>query len=135
MNKQNIAWLPALLWTGTIFILSTRGKVSMSLPFDFVGPDKIAHLGSYALLCWLILWAIRIQQRLAPPYPYSWVIMGCILYGLGLEVVQKTWFPDRYFEWGDFLANSIGVFAGWLFFHYFYPKAKTDFFTKKGPQT
>ena len=41
-----------------------------------------------------------------------------ILFGLGLEILQHVIPFGRYFDMGDFLANSIGVLFGVFILYY-----------------
>ena len=46
-----------------------------------------------------------------------------ILYGISIEVIQFTFFPGRYFENLDILANIIGSFTGLFLFNFFNKKS------------
>lgn len=49
---------------------------------------------------------------------YSALIISTT-YGIGMEVVQYTFFPGRYFEFWDIVANISGAFAGVILFRKF----------------
>lgn len=99
-----IAWLVAITW------LSTRG--SIPLPgFRLLEVDKLAHAAAYALLAALVLLAIphRNFRR------YGLVFGLAFGYGALMEWVQYRFFPHRFFEWDDMVANGIGaLMACWV---------------------
>lgn len=104
-----IYYIPALLVAIVIFLLSTflGAKVPSPMP-DTLAPDKLGHFLAYFTLTWLALWAMirndQYQEKRA------WLLIGGIaLYGISLEIVQFGFFPGRYFEWWDMLANLVGV--------------------------
>ena len=45
-----------------------------------------------------------------------------IIYGIGMEVVQYTFFPGRFFEIPDIIANIIGSILGLYLFKRFFNK-------------
>lgn len=101
------------IWFLTITWLSTKGGISLP-GFSLVGTDKLAHAGAYGLLSWLVLKAYGTASM-----KLYWLVGGfAFLYGALMEWVQFTWFPNRFFEVDDMLANGIGAAGGVLFFHY-----------------
>ena len=77
--------------------------------------DKLSHLVTYFLLAgWFSLLATN-RIRL------GWTVIGLIAYGMLIELLQGMT-AYRYPEWGDVLANGIGVLAGILL--YFSPLSR-----------
>ena len=111
---------PVLLWALLILFLSST--TSINLPeswWDIIGTDKLGHFGVYGIFTFLLL-------QLFVPSPLNFGKKGVILslfigilYGIGMEAMQYTFFPGRYFEYLDIIANIIGSFTG-LFFYNFY---------------
>ena len=102
-------------------MLSTRASVS--LPFswtDFLAVDKIGHAVAYGSLTLAVLWGIWKEQNLSTPKVSNWVVIVCSTYGIMLEIVQFTFFPNRYFEVLDILANIIGSLIGLFIFRKFF---------------
>ena len=97
----------------------------ISLPesfWDFISMDKIAHIGVYAIQTFLLLIGLSKQipndtQRVA-----IIALIISILYGIMMEAMQYTFFPYRYFEYLDIIANIIGSFTGLLIFKFFNTK-------------
>ena len=116
-KKQFTALIPALVWLLAITYLSTRGNVQLP-KFDLLASDKLAHASAYCLLAWLALSGLaRVRRPLALPYAYC---LGIFLFAAGygalMEVVQYTFFPNRFFEVDDMIANTVGAAIGWLVF-------------------
>ncbi len=97
---QGIGWLLVLF---VIFV--TLMPKPPQLPFpDFLSWDKVAHTLVYAcLMSWFL-------QAFASPIIWSTFLL---LLGVILEFLQN-WFGYRSLEFGDMIANSIGLLAGWL---------------------
>ena len=72
--------------------------------------DKLAHLGEYLLLAWLLVRAMRMSQVLQPAYAL-WAWIYATSYGLLIEVVQAM-LPWRSAELADAAANALGAALG-----------------------
>lgn len=100
---------PAILWTLVITYLSVSPGVQLP-KIQLISADKIGHAAAYALLTGLLIWGlVRAQKR--PAQNRALWIMGCIAAGYGalMEWVQGTFFPHRFFEYDDMLANAVGA--------------------------
>lgn len=83
--------------------------------------DKVSHAGAYFVLTVLGGWGwIRFKKinRLQPGG--WWIAAVSSLYGVGMEVLQLTFFPYRHFELYDILANIIGSIVGLFVLKFFY---------------
>ena len=74
--------------------------------------DKWVHIGLFAVLIFLWCRAFEISagKKLI-------VIISAIAYGILVEVVQKTWVPNRSFDLYDVAADAAGSLIGlfvWL---------------------
>ncbi len=67
--------------------------------------DKLSHLLTYAILSGGFSSLINRRSHLL------WVVTGLIIYGGLIELLQGLT-AGRYAEWGDLLANALGVFLG-----------------------
>ena len=93
---------------GAIMLLGVA-VVSLVPAPDIGVSDKLSHLVTYFLLAgWFSLLAIN-RTRL------GWTVIGLIAYGMLIELLQGIT-SYRYPEWGDVLANGIGVLAGILLY-------------------
>ncbi len=100
-----------------ILLLST----ALSVPIQLEGIgylDKMEHAFAYFALITSLLFGFH---RIGFLNSRIWLalIAFCSLYGMGLEWIQYTFFPNRYFEWLDVVANVTGVFLGSLVFRLF----------------
>ena len=115
---RSILWfIPAICVFIGILVLSTL----LSVPIQIEGisfTDKLSHLFAYSVLAFTLLFAFAKQSRMLP-YSVIWVIILCSIYGVFLEWVQYSFFPNRYFEWLDALVNVIGTSIGGLGFKLF----------------
>ena len=50
----------------------------------------------------------------------TWVFLACTIYGILMEGMQYAFFPGRYFEVLDIIANIIGAIIGLIFFQKFF---------------
>lgn len=108
------AYFPAFAWLVAIVFLSTKGGVSMP-SFDLFQTDKLAHAGAYALLAGLMLWgAARHRGAGSTRWKHGLAVaLFAAAFGALMEWVQFRFFPDRFFEYDDMLANAVGALAGW----------------------
>lgn len=73
---------------------------TLSLPYS----DKLVHFTTY--LC-LAAWLGFICQKKAFPYVFLFVASM----GLAIEILQPI-ISNRFFEWGDLVANTLGQAIG-----------------------
>jgi VanZ family protein len=95
--------LPALFWALIILFLSAHPQIGISKPSWVLQPDKFAHAGAYALLCFLLQYGFK--QAYIP------VILGTI-YGIIIEFLQQAFFYGRQLDVFDMLANLVGCLIG-----------------------
>lgn len=122
-------------WPGTIWaiiILLLTGLPGSYFPrvvsfWEWLTPDKIVHIGIFAVFTFLILWGYRTQyyesnKRLL--FSATVLVIG-VLFGALTEIFQATVFIGRHGSFYDFLADSIGSLIGILFFTGFCRKKTT----------
>jgi VanZ family protein len=84
--------------------------------------DKANHLGVFVVLALL--------GRCAYGGHWRRVLAGLLAFGALIEVLQ-SWMPPRTGEWGDLLADALGLGAAalmvWAFDRYFFLLKKTAF--------
>jgi len=114
-------YVPTILWAAFILFLSTFG-VSLNLPetfWDIIGWDKLAHAVVYGVLTVLIIVVIDARQTVTATL--LWVVaLISAAYGVLMEIVQYSFFPNRHFEILDIIANIIGIGISILIVNYFY---------------
>ena len=103
-------FIPALVWVIIITVLSGYpGRDLPKAPFDEF--DKLLHLVIYAMLSGLILLGFLKNQKTTTLY--CWIsIVFAAAYGGIVELLQQYIFINRYGDWYDFLANTLGAILG-----------------------
>ncbi len=108
MVQALVAWGPAALWAGVLFLLSeTRWD---SQPSFFPIHDKTVHLVLYAVLGALLGWG---RARSGRKVNGGWLILAGTAYGF-LDEWHQSFVPGRESSLGDALADTVGVVVGYL---------------------
>jgi VanZ family protein len=102
-----IIWL--LVVTALLCIPGTRlPKINWDVKLLF---DKWIHVFLFLIL--VVGWC-RAYSKPNSKNIFITITILSILYGIGMEIVQKYFIPFRSFEVGDIIADSIGCIAGCL---------------------
>ncbi len=112
-------FIPACLWACIIFVLSTIPSIQM--PGRFIAPDKLGHLVVYGILNWLIFRALAKRQT----FTTKNAILATLFvtgFGIAMEFVQWAFFPNRFFEVWDMLANFTGAILSYFAFTFYITK-------------
>ncbi|NND94855.1 MAG: VanZ family protein [Flavobacteriales bacterium] len=100
-------------WALLILVLTAIPGKDMP-DINFVSADKFAHAFVYGVLFLLTTrWSSNV------PTGRNVVIVSALIttiYGILMEVMQETLFVDRFFDWSDVIANTIGVVLGIVIF-------------------
>lgn len=102
-------FLLAGVWAIFILIISTIG-VGMNLPsswWEIISWDKLAHAIVYFVLAYFLYKGFRLKQTKSRAIWYA--ISLATFYGILMEFVQYAFFPNRYFEVLDIIANIVGI--------------------------
>lgn len=102
------------IWAVVIFILSTMPGQQLPRIEWLMTPDKLAHAFVYGIL------AIGCYQSLENVGQKA-IFAGLLAssYGIAMELIQYGFFPGRYFELWDIVANISGAFIALLIWNYF----------------
>ncbi|MDO8368032.1 MAG: VanZ family protein [Saprospiraceae bacterium] len=99
-----------MAWLVAVTFLSVSSNVPMPKVVLF-SPDKLAHAGAYGVLVWLLSWGIsKSKGRTTTIGELLVIFFSATAYGALMEWVQGTFFPNRFFEYDDMLANAAGAF-------------------------
>jgi len=111
------AFLFAVAWLLVVTILlctpgSRLPKIGWS---DKIWLDKWAHIFLFLVL--VILWCraylkAELVINIKKIFITIWILS--IVYGVGMEIVQHFFIPNRSFDFGDMIADIIGSVAGYL---------------------
>ncbi len=103
-------FLPALCWLVIVTYLSVTSGTNLP-KFNLFSADKLAHAAAYAMLAGLLLWGLwKSKKRGATRGELLGVFSFATAFGALMEWVQGTFFPHRFFEFDDMLANAAGAF-------------------------
>lgn len=118
--------LPAIAWlTITSVLLVLPGS---SLPqedwLSKIWFDKWVHIGLFAVMTFLWARFFKNKNSNVPIKIKSilYVALAVLLYGIGMEFIQKYFVPNRSFDNGDIAADAAGSFLGFLVFSRIYIK-------------
>ena len=113
MDKKFISQT-AVYYTLILVLLSLIPVPDLGLPrFKLLELDKLIHFIMY--LIFALIWGLKIENFSERKIEISTYL---ILFGLGLEILQHVLPFGRYFDLGDFVANSIGVLFGVFILYY-----------------
>ena len=89
-------------------------------PMSISHLDKIQHAFAYCVLAtsWLLSFSKSITNK---KLKYT-IAIGCVFYGIIIEVLQTTLTTYRTASFLDILANTLGVFVALLIFDSIYKK-------------
>ena len=102
-----------------ILYLSFASPSSFKKIPTFDNEDKIVHFLMYAGLTAVLIFDFRNHKKnnnFCSSFVLACLIFPSILGGL-IEILQPRYFAPRTGSFGDFFADMIGVFAGWLFMY------------------
>ena len=105
-----LAWLPAILWAATIFLLSAQPTLPQIAP-GVPNFDKVEHLGGYGLLGLLVILGLRQSCTLTLPKAVLLAIYITSAYGASDEFHQR-FVPNRTCDVWDWTADTIGGALG-----------------------
>ena len=106
LDKINFRLL-AIFYTLLIVILSLI-PIPETIPrFKLFEMDKLIHLILY--LTFIMVWGLYLFKS---RFSLKLLLSISILFGLFLEFLQHILPFGRYFDWGDFIANSTGAIIG-----------------------
>jgi VanZ family protein len=112
-------WLRKLigaLYLALIAILSLMPSYDVPDLHLFPGADKVVHVCMYLGLSFLASWIYDMgQQKMKLMYV---VIGGVFLYGVLMEILQRTMHNGRDFDFKDMLANLTGAVLGLIIYRF-----------------
>lgn len=112
--------MPAIIWALIIFVLSTiSGKQLPKIDLGWIQPDKLAHAGIYFIFAGLLFLGLN-RIFLKKGKAIVWAFIICSFYGIGMELVQFLFFPGRFFEILDIIANISGSIGSLIIINIFF---------------
>ncbi len=106
----------SLMYLGLIAVLSLMPSYDLPDIAVLKGVDKIAHFCMYFGLSCLACWSLDIsRKRMGPLYL---LLAGVFMWGVLMEILQRTMHNGRTFDFKDMLANLTGAFIGLMVYRY-----------------
>jgi VanZ family protein len=109
-------WIPALLWAGVIFLLSSMPAPPTPGP-NFPFKDKVGHWMLFCVLGALVAWALRRAHRLSLLTTFWLAIVIGSAYGATDEFHQR-FVPHRTCDVWDWAFDTAGGTVAVAFFVY-----------------
>ena len=110
----------SILWALLILMLSlVPGSELPEMSFwELLTFDKVMHIFMYGVFAFKTMMAASKQNSIWWMRRWAGVFTIAVvsLFGVSIEIMQETLLPDRYGDWVDVLANTIGVFSGLYIF-------------------
>lgn len=103
-----------LLWAAVILVLSTMPGQQLPKIDWLMTPDKFGHAAVYGIFTVGLFFSLVPYAKHARQNRWLAFTIASV-YGIGMEVIQYAFFPGRYFEIWDIVANIIGAFAAIIF--------------------
>ena len=113
MGNKRISKIP-IYYTLLLILLSLIPVPDLGFPsFKLFEMDKLIHFIMYSIF--IITWGLKIESNKIKMFN---LIIYSILFGLFLEILQHLLPFGRFFDFGDFVANIIGVLFGAIILYY-----------------
>ena len=106
----------AIMYLGIIAILSLMPAYDLPHITVFANFDKLVHFSMYFGAAILACWSMDIsRERMKPIY---YLLIGVFMYGVLMEILQRTMHNGRNFEFKDMIANLTGAIVGIIVYRY-----------------
>ncbi len=89
---------------------------------DLFSSDKLGHGIAYGTQAFLLFWAFQKSKGSMNTLQMTLLAAGVAFYGFSMELIQYYFFPGRYFEVLDILANIMGIVIIYVIFKLFFNK-------------
>jgi len=104
----------ALAVAAGVLVLSSWPSLSVK-PFGMSVSDKLQHFGVYMVLAYLAYRGWVPLNDGPRSGRAKWLILLFLVLFAAIDEYHQRWVPGRMVEWGDFLANTTGMVAGFVF--------------------
>jgi VanZ family protein len=122
MSIRTLGWVVAEVVV--IYILLSLPGNSFHTPSRWFGNfpvDKLVHVILFGSLAFSFFFHFEKtnSQKLKTIRAKAYVLIFCILYGIGMEYYQKYYVPTRGFDVNDMLADAVGAIFALPIFNWF----------------
>jgi len=117
LDNKYLRHLPWVIWFLILTILSlTPGKHLPEIKFEWFEIDKVIHFAFYFILVILMSIAFRLIKNEPFSKGIVLIVVIGILIGWSIEFIQGNYITNRYFDYSDIIANSLGTVVGMLIY-------------------
>ncbi len=106
MIRYGLAWGPAAIWLGVLFVLSAQPD--SNVPSWWQVNDTVAHLGLYGVLGAALAWGRFVFQG----RPNRFVLLSFGFLWACSDEWHQSFVPGRTPSGEDLLADGVGLFLG-----------------------
>ena len=116
--KRLLAFSPGIGWLIICTILLTLPGTSFPKEdwLDKIWFDKWVHIGLFGGMVLLWCWGVnKVMGKERIPVLFFRIMLLTIVYGIGMEFVQKYLVVNRSFDIGDIFADAAGAITRYFF--------------------
>ena len=106
-----------LLYLGTVAFVSLMPVSALPHITVFQWFDKAVHFSMYMGLSFLACWSFEITRKYMAPFYL--LLSGVFMWGILMEILQRTMHSGRNYEFRDMIANLTGAIIGLMLYRYF----------------
>jgi VanZ family protein len=111
-------FVPGIIWFIVVVILTTMpAKDIPQSELFFKNFDKLVHIGIFGLLALLFCWPFY-KTSVSTKKKIRYFIIIALLtsaFGYSIELIQRYWAEGRGYDLMDWLADSMGALAAFIF--------------------
>jgi VanZ family protein len=119
---------PGIIWFVVVLVLIwLPGKDLPESEFLFkIDFDKFVHVGMFGLLTLLFCWPFYKTDVPRQKLIRYFIIIALLAsaFGYGCELIQKYWAEGRSYDLMDWIADSVGALAAYIFCRKFFIQKK-----------
>ena len=112
-------WLRKTIGLVYLLMIALLSLMPVDVLPDFTvnkGIDKVIHVGMYLGLALVAGWSFNITRKRMKPVFY--LLAGVFMWGVLMEILQRTMHNGRNFDFRDMVANLSGAIIGLLIFRH-----------------
>lgn len=119
LNKYHPGYLPAFLWLAlSTYLFCAPGQVFPDSDWLIqINFDKLVHFGIFSVQVFLACWGYKDRNAQATSFLLPFLLFTglAISFGIVIEFLQDGYIPNRTFQVGDIVADSLGSAIGFGF--------------------
>lgn len=106
----------AIIYLAIVAVLSLMPSYDVPDIKLFPGADKLVHISMYLGLSFLACWSYDIRRH---RMWFMYILMASVfMYGVIMEILQRTMHNGRDFDFKDMIANLTGAILGLLIYRF-----------------